>query len=93
VSAHTPCTCGRKRGDIEDLVVVAYHCNYSAFNGCRWTRSDYSQVLCMRVGCLGNWRTKAPYVEQLTVMSYAKAYDQKEAMRLANKEKKDERRD
>jgi hypothetical protein len=39
--------------------------NLSAFNGYRKTDSNYSQVLCTRKGCWGNWRTKASYVSSL----------------------------
>jgi hypothetical protein len=46
-------------------VVVARRCNYSAFNGYRWTPSDYSEVRCTRPDCLGRWRTKAKYVDAL----------------------------
>ena len=37
--------------------------NYSAFNGGRFTPSDYSQIRCGR--CRRSWRTKAAYVRDL----------------------------
>ena len=37
--------------------------NNSAFNGRRFTPSDYSEVICLR--CNGSWRTKASYVDTL----------------------------
>lgn len=70
MSAHIPCSCGRKKGDHTDLVVVQYKCNHSAFNGYAYTRSDYSQVRCTRPGCLGSWRTKAAYVDDLPKEQY-----------------------
>lgn len=38
-------------------------CNHSAFNGYRYTPSDYSSVHCLECG--GWWRTKAAYVALL----------------------------
>lgn len=37
--------------------------NRSAFNGYRWTPSDYSEVRC--TVCGRSWRTKAKYVDAL----------------------------
>jgi len=39
--------------------------NYSAFNGYRFTPSDYSLVRCGHPGCGRMWRTKAGYVSEL----------------------------
>lgn len=64
--------CPKHRG--EKLVVTARNCNHSAFNGYRWTPSDYSQVRCIAPvdkhhssdGVCGHtWRTKAAYVDDL----------------------------
>ncbi len=44
-------------------VVVTRCGNYSAFNGYRFTPSDYSCIRCLRCGIF--FRTKARYVEQL----------------------------
>lgn len=65
MSARVKCTCGRKPGDHTDLAVTSYKCNHSAFNGYRYTPSNYSQVRCLRPGCFGSWRTDAAYVETL----------------------------
>ena len=65
MSAWNPCTCGRKRGDHGDLVVLARNGNASAFNGYHWTPSDYSLIRCTRKGGTGVWRTKASYVHSL----------------------------
>lgn len=65
MSAHNPCTCGRKRGDRTDLVVLMRNHNCSAFNGYHWTPSDYSLGQCTRPHCTGMWRTKAAYVNTL----------------------------
>lgn len=37
--------------------------NRSAFSGYRWTRSDYSQLVCLRCG--RTWRTRASYVARV----------------------------
>lgn len=50
------CSCKPRR-----VVVVHRKCNYSAFNGYRYTPSDYSLVRC--AGCGATWRTKAAYVD------------------------------
>jgi len=65
MSSHTPCNCGRKRGDHSDLVVVMRNCNFSAFNGYHKTPSDYSAIKCTRPGCMGLWRSKSSYVDLL----------------------------
>lgn len=75
MSAREKCTCGRKRGDHKDLVVTQRNCNYSAFNGYHYTPSDYSQVVCLRPGCNGSWRSKADYVDGLPDMDPEKAYE------------------
>lgn len=46
-----------------DWRVLTREGNYSAFNGYRFTPSNYSSVTCIRCHCV--WRTKAPYVAQL----------------------------
>lgn len=43
--------------------VAHRNCNYSKFNGSRWTWSAYSAVTCLRCGCW--WRTTAKYVQDL----------------------------
>ena len=63
MSTGIPCKCNRKRGDIDGLVCTQYKCNHSAFNGYKYTPSDYSTVRCKRCG--GVWRTKAKFVDQL----------------------------
>lgn len=44
-------------------VVVQRLCNFSAFNGSRYTPSTYSAVRCLTCGTY--WRTKAAYVRTL----------------------------
>lgn len=57
-------TSGCKRKDHRSSWrVTVYRANYSAFNGYRRTRSDYSEVTCTLDG--HRWRTKAAYVEEL----------------------------
>lgn len=55
----------------EHLVVVDRLCNYSAFNGYRWTPSDYSCVRCLTCGA--RWRTRAAYVADLPDATEAEA--------------------
>jgi hypothetical protein len=57
------CKCGKR----DAWRVLSYRCNYSAFNGGRFTPSDYSSVFCdhERGGCGAVWRTKARYVDGL----------------------------
>lgn len=43
--------------------VVDRECNYSAFNGGRWTPSRYSLLTCLRCGAW--WRSKGSYVRHL----------------------------
>lgn len=44
-------------------VVLQRNGNMSAFNGYRWTPSDYSEIKCKTCGAI--WRTKARYVNEL----------------------------
>jgi len=58
------CSCPGKQNDkIANWAVHARECNYSAFNGYHRTMSAYSGVHCE--SCLGVWRTKAAYVNDL----------------------------
>jgi len=43
--------------------VLDRKCNYSAFNGYKYTPSDYSCIVCK--SCGATWRTKASFVDQL----------------------------
>lgn len=54
----------------EDLEVLTYRANYSAFSGYRWTASDYSEVHCRKCGKI--WRTKAEYVDVLPMAEDAR---------------------
>lgn len=69
MSSHVPCNCGRKRGDHNQIAVIARHSRCSAFDGYRTKRSDYSAVMCTRPGCHGAWRTKAKYVNYTSTMT------------------------
>lgn len=44
----------------EQWRVLDRHCNYSKFNGSRYTPSAYSACKCLKCGAV--WRTKADYV-------------------------------
>lgn len=60
------CQCDeRKKSDVKtrNWVVVDRLCNHSAFNGYRYTPSDYSHIKCLTCGKCG--RTKAKYVSEL----------------------------
>jgi hypothetical protein len=48
------------RAPMECWRVIDRNCNYSSFNGRRYTPSDYSLCKCLECGAL--WRTKAKYV-------------------------------
>jgi len=52
-----------KIGSLQNWVVLVRKGNYSAFNGYRFTPSEYSEVYCKTCRALG--RTKAKYVDQL----------------------------
>lgn len=66
------CQCPGKRSErMKSWVVRVLHGNYSAFNGYRFTPSDYSEVVCRRCGC--RWRTKAAYVDELS-KNYTEAW-------------------
>jgi hypothetical protein len=52
-------------------VVVHWRCNYSAFNGYRYTPSSYSLVACLV--CDRSWRTKAAYVDHLHILTVTEA--------------------
>lgn len=56
------CRDGLPGHPIELVSVVTYRGNYSAFNGYRFTPSDYSQLRC---ACGSTWRTNAAYVDEL----------------------------
>ena len=58
-----PCTDNQWGHPIDRCAVLTRMGNYSAFNGYRWTPSDYSQVAC--TDCGATWRTKAAYVDTL----------------------------
>jgi hypothetical protein len=55
-----PCSDGELGHSLDQVKVVVRMGNYSAFNGYRFTPSDYSLVVCDACGT--SWRTKADYV-------------------------------
>ena len=57
------CNCEERTLKPPRWIVIDRYCNYSAFNGGKRTRSDYSGVMCL--GCGRHWRTKANYISQL----------------------------
>jgi hypothetical protein len=59
-----PCSDGELGHPIDQVFIHTWHGNYSAFNGYRFTPSDYSELGCSRCGV--SWRTNAAYVEELT---------------------------
>ena len=65
------CQCSERRRPIRDRrwVIVEYRCNYSAFSGYSYARSDYSALHCQ--ACDADWRTKAAYVVLLAGLTPA----------------------
>lgn len=77
MSGGTVCKCNERKEPLDTVSgsnrpgrlwrVTAYKCNYSKFNGSRYTSSDYSACKCLRCG--SHWRTKAPYAGQLPAIN------------------------
>ena len=66
MSGGLACRCPESKRPIpkRNWLVLQRHCNYSAFNGYRYTYSDYS---CLQfVSCKVVWRTKAAYASKLS---------------------------
>lgn len=64
------CVCpGPRKARMASWVVRVLRGNYSAFNGYRFTPSDYSEVSC--TVCERRWRTSAKYVDELPVREWA----------------------
>lgn len=59
------CNCGERTLPVRERKWVVYQrrCNHSAFNGYRYTPSDWSSIGCLTCG--NTWRTKAAYVDDL----------------------------
>ncbi|MFA5323306.1 MAG: hypothetical protein WC373_11600 [Smithella sp.] len=59
------CTCDERKKPLDqrNWKVFARNSNHSAFNGRKWTPSNYSAVRCL--SCQAIWRTKAKYVNHL----------------------------
>lgn len=56
-----PCTCGRGNFDLKELAVIREQFGKSP-NG---KDSTYSLVVCLRQGCIGQYRTGDKYVTKL----------------------------
>lgn len=67
MSGGTVCRCPESRKPLgeRNWTVLDYKCNHSAFNGYRYTPSDWSKVRCNV--CPAMWQTKAAYVDQLVM--------------------------
>ena len=61
MSGGDACKCEERKKPVGERkwVCLQYKCNFSAFNGYRYTPSDYSCVSCEACGAL--WRTKAAW--------------------------------
>lgn len=70
MSGGLACHCFEREKKVKDRnwAVIDRCCNYSAFNGCRRTPSNYSSIICYTCGNV--WRTKADYVSQLDDFDY-----------------------
>lgn len=65
MSSGEACSCDERKKPLKDRQweVMTYRGNHSAFNGYKFTSSDYSAVVCN--ACNYSWRTKADYVDRL----------------------------
>lgn len=65
MSVSFSCHCEERKKPVNqrNWRVLQRNCNHSAFSGYRYTRSDYSSVVCLTCGVEG--RTKAAYVDNL----------------------------
>jgi hypothetical protein len=65
MSGGPTCSCEESKKPVAERAwsILDYKCNYSKFNGSRYTPSAYSLITCARCGSY--WRTKADYVEAL----------------------------
>lgn len=65
MSQGTSCKCPENKKPVGERrwFVLMRNGNASAFNGYRWTYSDYSCIQCHACGTV--WRTKAGYVSSL----------------------------
>lgn len=65
MSGGPSCCCEERAKPLADRQwrVIDRNCNYSKFNGSRYTPSDYSAIKCLQCGRW--WRTKAKYVDSL----------------------------
>jgi len=62
------CTCGRKERDIKDLAcILEYHKKNKLSMGNN--SSLYSDVVCLRTGCLGRWRTDRKYIDKIPLIT------------------------
>jgi hypothetical protein len=68
------CKCGERKKPIAERnwTVTQYKCHHSAFNGYRYTPSDYSTVVCNNLLCHGCGRTKAKFVDELVRLGKVK---------------------
>lgn len=72
------CKCGERHKPAKRRAWAVYQrmCNHSAFNGRRFTPSDYSDLVCHVCGAVG--RTKAGYVKDIPDF---KKFDQNSAVK------------
>lgn len=65
MSGGTTCKCPESKKPMAERKwrVLQRHCNHSAFNGYKYTYSEWSAVTCLC--CPTSWRTKADYVNKL----------------------------
>ena len=65
MSGGLSCHCDERNKPIDDRNwrVIDRNCNYSKFNGSRYTPSEYSAIKCLTCGCW--WRSRSKYVDRL----------------------------
>lgn len=70
VKMKTPCSCGRKPRDMSDLASILefHHKHYSPMGSRYQGVNEQCEVVCLRKGCMGRWRSKQKYTHKLPLI-------------------------